>query len=116
MSDSRRSIEFTPTAGVYRVTHLPSGRSLLGTSRHAQGILNRIRWQLETRVPSTLPVNGHALRAVQRDWNADGAAAFRFEVLDELAPDSSGELNRADLEELLALWRERLALSDNQSY
>lgn len=116
MNDSRRSKVFAPTAGVYRVTHLPSGRSLLGASGHAQGILNRIRWQLETRVSSIFPVNGHALKAVQRDWNADGAAAFRFEVLDELAPDSSGETNRADLEELLALWRERLALSDDQSY
>lgn len=116
MSDSRRSIEFKPTAGVYRVTHLPSRRSLLGVSTHAQGILNRIRWQLETKVPSTFPVNGHGLKAVQRDWNADGAAAFRFEVLDELPPDSSGEVNRADLQELLALWRERLALSNDQSY
>lgn len=116
MSDSRRSVEFKPTAGVYRVTHLPSGRSMLGASGHAQGILNRICWQLETNVPSTFPVNGHVLEAVQRDWNMDGAAAFRFEVLDELAPDSSGEINRADLQELLALWRERLALSDDQSY
>lgn len=116
MSNPQRFKAFTPTAGIYRVTHLPSGRSLLGASSHAQGILNRVRWQLETGTASTFPVNGHALQAVQRDWNADGESAFRFEVLDELAPAGSGEVDRADLEELLGLWRERLARSDGQTY
>ncbi len=72
MSDPQRSKKLTSTAGVYRVTHLPSGRSLLGASLHAQALLNRICWQFKTRAPSSHTVNGHALTIVQRDWNADG--------------------------------------------
>lgn len=116
MTDLRRSRAFTPSAGVYRVTHLPSGRTLLGASPHARGLLNRLRWQLVTRLPSPHLVNGHDLEDVQRDWNADGEAAFVFEVLDELAPDASGRVDPDDLAELLALWRERLALPPEQRY
>lgn len=116
MTDLRRSHVFTPKAGVYRVTHLPSGRTLLGASGHAQGTVNRLRWQLATRLPSPHTVNGHDLAAVQRDWNADGEAAFAFEVLDEIAPDASGRVDPDDLAELLDLWRERLALPPERRY
>lgn len=108
MTVDRKSKKFTPRAGVYRITHLPSGRTLLGWSSHAQGMLNRLRFELTT---------GMGLRpALQRDWNADGPDAFRFEVLDELEPDAGGRVEQADLEALCGLWQERLALPPEQRY
>lgn len=104
----RRYKGFTPKAGVYRVTHLPSGRTLLGSSPHAVGMLNRIRF--------TLGTNGHPVKALQRDWNADGESAFRFEILDELAPDEAGDVSAADLAELLDLWQVKLALPPEARY
>jgi len=93
MTDPRRYKGFTPKAGVYRITHLPSGRTLLGASGHAQAILNRISWQLEMKVPSIQRVNSHTLTAVPCDWESDGQTTFVFEVL---APDNSGEIDPAD--------------------
>lgn len=102
---------FTPRMGVYAVRHQPSGRTLLGWSRHLVGILNRHRFQLE--------MGGHTLAALQEDWKRDGPQAFTFEVLDELPPDPTrppdfdyGE----DLAGLEALWRERLGLTEQTTY
>ncbi|PYE49392.1 GIY-YIG nuclease family protein [Deinococcus yavapaiensis] len=105
---ARRYKGFTPKAGVYRVTHLPSGRTLLGSSPHLDGMLNRIRF--------TLGMNGHRNSALQRDWNTDGEGAFRFEILDELTPDESGEVSPVDLAELLTLWEEKLSLPHDARY
>lgn len=105
---ARRYKGFTPKAGVYRVTHLPSGRTLLGSSPHLDGMLNRTRF--------SLGLNGHPVKALQRDWNADGEGAFRFEILDELAPDETGDVSSADLAELLDLWRAKLALPPEARY
>ncbi|WP_019587681.1 GIY-YIG nuclease family protein [Deinococcus apachensis] len=104
----RRYKGFTPTAGVYRILHLPSGRTLLGASPHAQGMLNRLRFQFT--------LGSFPGKTLQGDWNADGEAAFRFEILDVLAPDANGEVGDADLAELLNLWEERLALPAGQRY
>ncbi len=105
-----RKYKETPRpAGIYRVQHLPSGRTLLGTSPDAPAMLNRIRTQLRTK--------GHPNRALQADWDADGPDAFLFEVVDLLPPaedaakDLSGEL--AVLEEL---WMERLDLPEELTY
>lgn len=102
---------FTPRMGVYAVRHLPTGRTLLGWSRHLQGILNRHRFQLE--------LGGHGNEALQADWQRAGAEAFTFEVLDELAPDPARAPDHdygEDLAGLEALWRERLGLTAENSY
>ncbi|WP_373048734.1 GIY-YIG nuclease family protein [Vulgatibacter sp.] len=101
---------FTPRMGVYAVRHLPSGRTLLGSSLHLQGILNRHRFQLETGV--------HAQQAMQADWRRDGRDAFAFEILDELKPlpDRPDHDPSSDLAELEALWRERLGLTPQTTY
>ncbi|MFC4456166.1 GIY-YIG nuclease family protein [Deinococcus sonorensis] len=116
MTKTRRAHTFTPRAGVYRITHLPSGRTLLGASMHAQGMLNRIQFQLTTRLETPSTINGHHLKALQRDWTTDGEAAFRFEVLDELEPDASGGVAPDDLADLLNLWRAQLALPPESLY
>lgn len=112
--DSRKALirqykETPRPAGVYRVRHVPSGRTLLGTSPDAPAMLNRIRAQLRMR--------GHPNRQLQRDWNAGGADAFVFEVLDLLtAPDTPDYDPTEDLRVLEELWRERTAAEAEASY
>lgn len=95
-----------PTArpGIYRVTHLSSGRSLLGASVNVDASLNRMRFELQTGT------HRHAI--LQHDWTADGPDAFEVTVLDTLAPgDVTPATLRDDLAELLILWQENLETS-----
>lgn len=99
---------FTPRMGVYRVTHVPSGRTLLGHSTHVEGLLNRFRFQLTH--------GSHVNRAMQRDWQATGPDSFTFEVLDDLTPTTPGEEPVDDLKELLSLWQEKLNIPPGLQY
>ena len=105
-----RKYKETPRpAGVFRVVHEPSGRTLLGSSPDAPAILNRIRAQLR--------MNGHPNRSLQADWAADGPDAFLFEVLDLLPPSESAEGDSSgDLAVLKELWIERLDLRKEPRY
>lgn len=96
-------------AGVYRVRHVPSGRTLLGSSRDAPAMLNRIQAQLRMR--------SHGNRSLQADWESDGPEAFVFEVVDLLPPSSEPDHDPGDdLAMLEALWREKLELREEQRY
>lgn len=105
-----RDYKDTPRpAGVYRVQHIPSGRSLLGSSPDAPAMLNRIRFQLVTK--------GHPNRELQADWNADGADAFVFEVLDLLPPLEAEEADTSEeLSALEELWWDKLKLEPGLRY
>ncbi len=96
--------------GVYCVRNLQTGETLIGRSTDVQSILNRER--------SSLRFGGHPNARLQQDWNARGAAAFAFEVLDTLDwPDDAPEFDpAADLLLLEAMWRERLLLNGEGSY
>ncbi len=108
MTAPRQYKAFTPRLGIYRVTHTPSGRTLLGQSLHLDGMLNRIRFQLQNGL--------HPNRVMQADWKADGPDAFMFEVLDEIEPKNPGDEPMDDLKELLTLWQEKLDLPPTQRY
>lgn len=101
---------FKPKMGVYVVRHRPSGRALVGWSRHLHGILNRHRFQLGAGM--------HPNPRLQADWARDGADSFDFEILDELQPhpDRPADDPDGDLAELEAMWRERLGLTPETSY
>lgn len=101
-------MKHTPRPGIYRVQHVVSGRTLIGGSVDAPAYLNRVRFELQ--------LGSHRTPALQRDWTQDGAGAFTFEVLDDLNPDLAGRVAPDDLEELLALWLEKLHLSPRQRY
>lgn len=104
-----RQYKETPRpAGVYRIVHSRTGRTLLGSSPDAQARLNRAQTQLLTR--------GHPNRALQGDWNADGPDAFVFEVLDLLPPRADREDVTEELHLLEALWREKLNLPADRLY
>ncbi len=101
-------MKHTPRLGIYRVRHTASGRSLIGGSVDAPAYLNRVRFELQ--------LGSHRTPALQRDWTQDGPDAFTFEVLDDLNPDLAGRVDPHDLEELLALWLEKLDLLPHQRY
>ena len=95
--------------GIYRVHNLHDDRSLVGSSRDLPSILNRHRAQLR--------IGAHHNRALQRDWNALGADAFAFEVLDTLEPREEPNWDPGDdLAVLERLWLERLEPYDDRGY
>lgn len=88
--------------GVFRVRCTATGRQVIGATRDLPSALNRQRAQLS--------LGGHPDKTLQADWEAHGAAAFTFEVLDTLAPrDDPGYDPTDDLEVLRDMWRARLA-------
>lgn len=106
-----RKYKDTPRpAGVYRVQHTPSGRTLLGSSPDAPAMLNRIRAQLRLK--------SHPNHRLQSDWESDGPDAFLLEVVDLLPPptDAAPYDPSDDLELLEALWREKLELRPESTY
>ena len=107
---SREYRESRRPAGVFCVRNTTSGKALVGSSADLPAMLNRQRAQLK--------FGAHPNRALQRDWNALGADAFAFEVLDTLAPpDGPGPWDpRPDLAVLEALWLERFAPYGDRGY
>jgi hypothetical protein len=96
-------------AGVYRVQHTPSGRTLLGSSSDAPAMLNRIRFQLMTK--------GHPNQKLQADWNSGGTDDFLFEVLDLLPPrESEDEDPGEELAALEELWSDKLKIEPGLRY
>ncbi len=105
----RRYKETPRPAGIYRVVHRPSGRTVLGASPDAPAMLNRIRAQLT--------LNSHPNRQMQSDWDADGQDGFTFDVLDLLdQSDRPAEDVSGDLQTLLELWHEKLRAEPGSSY
>lgn len=95
--------------GVYRVLNTHTGRALVRRSVDLPSSLNRERAQLRLRA--------HPVAALQRDWDALGADAFVFEVLDTLAPAERPDHDPTDdLRVLEALWIERLGASGEGGY
>jgi len=116
-SDSRRTrremireYKETPRPmGVFRVRNTANSRMLVGSSTDLPSILNRHRAQLR--------LGAHRNRDLQADWNALGADAFEFEILDEIERrDEPGYDPAEDLRALEAMWLERLDLPAGSSY
>lgn len=102
--------EAVPRAGVYRVRNTADDRSLVGSSANVRAMLNRHR--------AALRMNAHADKALQRDWNERGEAAFEFEVLDEIEPpaDRPNYDPKDDLKALESLWLDRLSPYGERGY
>ena len=99
----RKYRETPRPAGVYRVTHLRTGRVLLGSSPDATAMLNRLRIQLT--------LWSHPNGALQADWDGDGADGFALDVVDFLPPSDDPDRNIVDdLQTLLSLWENQLSL------
>jgi hypothetical protein len=95
--------------GVYQVRNTVNGRSLVGASTNLSAILNRHRAELR--------LGTHANRALQDDWNAFGAEAFEFQILDRLeTPDRPDYDPADDLRVLEQLWLEKLLPFEGRGY
>lgn len=90
-----------PCMGIYAVRCEAAGLLLVGSSRNAEGALNRLRFEL---------VRGaHRDRALQQAWRTHGAEAFRFEVIDRVKQRDDPAFDYdAELASLLALWQAEL--------
>lgn len=105
-----RKYKDTPLpAGVIAITNTLNGRIYLAGSLHVEAALSRARFELGLR--------SHRNKALVRDWIEHGAAHFRFEVMDRVkqSDDPAFDL-AAELENLLALWRDELQCGGERGY
>jgi hypothetical protein len=96
--DLKRAYKERPKpAGVFQIKNTATGKMLLGSSLNLDGSLNRHRFML---------VHGsHYNKAMQAEWKAHGAAAFRFEILAVVEIRDDPAFNLADaLAALEARW------------
>ena len=96
-------------AGVFQVKNTVNGKLLLGSSLNLDGPLNGHKFALST--------GSHRNAALQNDWNHYGAAAFVFEVLEEVRVTDDPHFNLSD--ELLLLeqiWAEQLQPFGERGY
>jgi hypothetical protein len=84
--------------GIFAVRCLPESTSWTGTSRDLDSQQNGIWFQLK--------MGNHMNKALQQAWNAHGAEAFQFEIL-EVVEDDNAEIVGLLLKEREALWREQ---------
>jgi hypothetical protein len=92
-------------AGVYLMRNTVTGRVLIGSSPDLQSVRNRLEFGQMTGSAGVLD------RRMVSDAREHGMASFELEELDVLpeAPGASAAEEAADLDELAALWREKLA-------
>ncbi|RDI26106.1 hypothetical protein DFR41_103263 [Pseudacidovorax intermedius] len=90
-----------PAMGIYALRCNAAGLLRVGSSRHLDGIFNRLRFELMR--------GAHRDRALQLAWNTHGAEAFRFEVIDRVKERDDPAFDYdAELATLLALWEAEL--------
>jgi len=93
-----------PPMGVYAVRNRATGRAWVGASHNVDGALNRIRFELQMR--------GHRDRSLADEWLRHGADCFSFDVLERVRKRDDPAFDyEAELQALLALWREELGVA-----
>jgi hypothetical protein len=97
-------------AGVFAIRNHANGRIYVAGNLDVEGAMNRARFELGLR--------SHRNKALQHDWLAHGAAHFTFEVIDRVKEreDDPAFDRAAELEKLLALWREELQCAGERGY
>lgn len=63
------------TIGVYRITHVPSGKFYIGSSKHCERRFNEHRSNLNSKK--------HHCHALQNSWTKHGEESFSFEISQE---------------------------------
>ncbi|MEQ9452265.1 MAG: GIY-YIG nuclease family protein [Pseudomonadales bacterium] len=89
--------------GAYSIRNTENDRSYVGVSRDLQARMNRHRFMLNSNAETDIV-------QLQADWNAHGADAFEFSILEVLEPpEDPGRYDPGeDLLALLELWCEEL--------
>jgi len=96
---ARQFKERKVTAGAYAVRSA-TGAGWVGVTRNLDAARNACWFSLR--------MNGHRVPSLQAAWNAEGEAAFRFEVLQELDEDTHPMAVADLLKALKAEWLARL--------
>lgn len=105
----RQYLETRTRAGVYVIRNRVDDRVLVAGSRNVQAAINRHRFQLRH--------GSHDNRRLAEDWRRHGEAAFDLEVLDRVEfRDEPGFDVDAELEALVALWRDEIGITPDQDY
>jgi hypothetical protein len=88
--------------GVYRVTNTQNGKFLLDHVANLKSAQNRFQFAVN--------LSGGFDYKLKKDWDEFGAAAFQFEVLEELEQhaDQTEIQFKEDLKTLEQLWRSNL--------
>lgn len=81
--------EKKPVAGIYAIRCAPSGDVWVAGAPNVEPQEQRHWFGLRT--------GGHANKAMQAAWTANGAEAFSFEVVERLDDEDLTPLGRADL-------------------
>src|SRR5512140_2298118 len=106
---TRRYKQAPPPMGVYAIRNRLNQRILVGASLNVEGALNRHRFELAR--------GQHRSAALMQDWLRDGADNFSFEVIDVVKPRDDPAFDYvAELDAMLALWREELQAFGDKSY
>jgi hypothetical protein len=96
------------TMGVYRIRNERNGRVFLDASLNLEGAMDRDR--------SWLALGGHTNRSLQQDWNACGADAFRFDILETLTPTNDPRDYAGEVALLLEAWMAQLEPYGDKGY
>lgn len=105
----RQYKESRPPAGVFTLANQTNGRVYVGGSLNLDGAMNRMRFELNLR--------SHRNKPLQQDWIAHGADRFSFAVVDRIKERDDPLFDyRAELDSLLALWREEIPCYGDSGY
>ena len=92
--------------GVYCIKNLQNDTVFVGFATDLQARINRHKAELS--------FGNHRNNELQKIWNALGESAFKFEVLDELAPEENTRTNpNEELKVLLDMWIQNLEKAGN---
>jgi hypothetical protein len=106
----RQYNERKTVGGVYAIRNTRDGRVFLDASADIRASGNRFDFSQKAGICQ--------VAKLKKDWDELGAGAFAFEVLEEYAKDesASGSGFLDDLDELKALWREKLSSEGTAFY
>jgi hypothetical protein len=95
--------------GVFLIRNNLSDKVFLDSGLDLHGTINRHKFQLKNGI--------HPNKSLQADWNLFGSNSFAFEIVDELTPRQSAEVDyRAEVAFLEKLWLEKLQPFADRGY
>lgn len=101
--------------GIFQLRNLENGKIFVGAAMDLDGMRNRIAFSAGQQV---VPFD-----ELKEDWARYGADSFVYEIVDQLKPKTDSLADRAelaqykaDLDELLELWLDKLQPYDDKGY
>lgn len=96
-------------AGVYRIVHRESGKSLVGASPDLNAMRNRLPFELNAGVSMK--------KSLLEDWQRYGEQSFDYEILETFKPPEDGMYNlKKELERMEEQWIRKLRSYGDNGY